>query len=204
MDLNVGCGDHHQPGWLNIDINPVTGPDIAATLAALPFPDNLFDTVYAGHVLEHLDFDTEVPAGLAEIGRVLRPDGTLCLVGPDVDLADTLFDTDTARGARYGAGRWTGDVHQWACTESLLVDAARHAGFDTHPTTLGEVADAGWPLVSQVGWQCAIFAVLKGEPDGGHVEGISGRRAATCRPGARYVRPYGATFRPLSTAELPQ
>jgi ubiquinone/menaquinone biosynthesis C-methylase UbiE len=52
-----------------------------ADMLALPFPDSYFDAVFAYTVLHHAghsrhDF-TEVPRALAEIDRVLRPDGKL-------------------------------------------------------------------------------------------------------------------------------
>jgi SAM-dependent methyltransferase len=41
---------------------------------SLPFPDETFDAVVAGELLEHLQFPEEL---VAEAGRVLRPEGVL-------------------------------------------------------------------------------------------------------------------------------
>ncbi|SDW89001.1 class I SAM-dependent methyltransferase [Paenibacillus sp. PDC88] len=49
-----------------------------ADLAALPYPNEQFDTVFCISVLEHLDHPTRLKS-LKEFARVLRPDGRLVL-----------------------------------------------------------------------------------------------------------------------------
>ena len=46
-----------------------------------PFPDGMFDAVFAGEILEHLE-NTDL--SLAEIKRVLKPGGTLVLTTPNL------------------------------------------------------------------------------------------------------------------------
>lgn len=48
----------------------------AGSIHAMPFGDAVFDTVVCSEVFEHLDNDL-LKGGLAEIGRVLKPGGTL-------------------------------------------------------------------------------------------------------------------------------
>jgi ubiquinone/menaquinone biosynthesis C-methylase UbiE len=52
-------------------------PLVRARAEALPFRDGAFDTVLSGLVFCSVD---DVPAGLAEVRRVLRPDGTFRLL----------------------------------------------------------------------------------------------------------------------------
>lgn len=52
-----------------------------ADLRCLPFADDTFDFIFAAHVLEHVDEDTKA---LAEIARVLRPNGIAILPVPIV------------------------------------------------------------------------------------------------------------------------
>ncbi len=50
----------------------------------IPFPDRSFDVVYHSHVLEHLS-KSEASKFLKECSRVLRPQGVLRVVVPDLE-----------------------------------------------------------------------------------------------------------------------
>lgn len=53
--------------------------DYRADLCSMPFPDAAFDFVFASHVLEHVQEDGRA---IAEIARILRPNGTAVLPVP--------------------------------------------------------------------------------------------------------------------------
>jgi SAM-dependent methyltransferase len=78
--LNVGSGDIQIPGYTNVDIK--SGIDARK----LPYADGSVDEVYASHLLEHFDYNGEVPAVLREWVRVLRPGGLLRISVPDVEV----------------------------------------------------------------------------------------------------------------------
>ncbi|HEV2690028.1 MAG TPA: methyltransferase domain-containing protein [Bryobacteraceae bacterium] len=62
---------------------------VQADAAHLPFPDRCFDAVIANHSLEHIH---GLPEALAEIGRVIRPEGSLYVAVPDAStFSDWLF-----------------------------------------------------------------------------------------------------------------
>ncbi|MDP1561082.1 MAG: methyltransferase domain-containing protein [Pirellulaceae bacterium] len=83
--LNVGCGRHFNPAWRNIDVVSYD-PQVEAhdLRLGLPSKPNQYDMVYHSHVLEHL-----TPADgqrlIEECYRVLKPDGVLRIVVPDLE-----------------------------------------------------------------------------------------------------------------------
>jgi SAM-dependent methyltransferase len=75
--------------YLSVDLRPGAA-DVAADITALPFEDGSFDLVLCNHVLEHVEDDRRA---LAEIRRVLRPDGRAVLMHPvDPTLSQTYED----------------------------------------------------------------------------------------------------------------
>ena len=100
--LNLACGKLLRPkeeGWLNADIQQLEGVDIAFNCFVVPWPfeDNQFEHIYAGHIVEHIPHVIrEVQNGrpepiwdmdgffvwFREVYRILKPGGTIELVGP--------------------------------------------------------------------------------------------------------------------------
>ena len=110
--VNLGAG---QPvrGWINLDSSPLFKlprgiHQIAARIGlsrrsldfvnadyawfrwregeTLPFPDNSVCALYCSHVFEHLPAAT-LPSLLAECRRVLKPEGIMRVVVPDLEQA---------------------------------------------------------------------------------------------------------------------
>ncbi len=79
--LNLGCGEHHKEGYVNVDWQPLTKPDVAHNLNVIPYPfeECSFQHIEAFHVLEHLDRPFEI---MREMHRILEPDGTLHIKVP--------------------------------------------------------------------------------------------------------------------------
>ena len=74
--LNLGAGEDRKEGFVNVDWQPGTNPDIVHDLNVFPYPfeDSSFDFIEASHVLEHLDRPFTV---MTEFQRILKPDGIL-------------------------------------------------------------------------------------------------------------------------------
>jgi len=78
-NLYIGGAGRTVPGYVNLDLFPMPGVDLAADAEQLPFPDNLFTRVECDAVLEHVRHPKRV---MAEIHRVLAPGGFAHLVTP--------------------------------------------------------------------------------------------------------------------------
>jgi SAM-dependent methyltransferase len=88
------------------------GPVVAADVTSLPFADKSFDAAVLGEVLEHVEDDR---AGLAEVARVLRPDGVVAL---SVPANPKLFGPSDV---------WAGHVRRYS--RPALIDTCTAAGF---------------------------------------------------------------------------
>lgn len=140
LALNLGAGEgtkppfSHAPApWINIDIRSSTRPDVVADIRELPFADQSAGRVYAGHVLEHLPFET-VEAALLEILRVLAHGAPLLVVGPDMDKSVPLHAAGRITDERLASNRCHGDdddpcTHSWDCSARLVMASLEEAGF---------------------------------------------------------------------------
>jgi predicted SAM-dependent methyltransferase len=83
--LNAGCGTKFHTDWVNIDINS-SSPHVRSFnfLNGLPYENNYFDVVYHSQVLEHFPKD-KAPHFLSECFRVLKPNGVIRIVVPDLE-----------------------------------------------------------------------------------------------------------------------
>lgn len=160
MKLNLGSGNHYADGWVNIDISEAdeVQPDVVADCRKLPFDS--VDTIYAGHVLEHLPLEDVRPA-INHWLSITKPGGRVLVVGPDCDEADRMLaareiDDEYHSLIEHGAGRWANDVHLWRSSKVGM----RSLCADLFPrfVPVRPLADAGiWPIVSGVGWQFAMM-----------------------------------------------
>ncbi|NOT61093.1 MAG: class I SAM-dependent methyltransferase [Acidobacteria bacterium] len=123
--LDLGCGRNLVPRWLqghaeleaelvacasllvgaDLDLSALRDNRschvrLLATATALPFADGSFDLVTSNMVFEHIE---KPQATLAEIRRVLQPDGTLLIVTPNwLDIVSLM--------AQLVPNRWHGGI----------------------------------------------------------------------------------------------
>ena len=143
--LNAGMGTHYADGWTNCDVweSDTTRPDVrVAEGAPYPFPDDTFDAVYLGHVLEHIPWPEVVPF-LVDMNRIAKPGAPVLAVGPDVYrcihrwrdgkepwhmVASTMEHADVNYQPDREEEVWTAAHHHWNCHADRLVAVMRAAG----------------------------------------------------------------------------
>ena len=85
--LNIACGNIFidNEDWINIDFT-TNSPSIkkADLLSGLPFKNNSFDVIYSSHFIEHIPKE-QLETFLADCLRVLKPNGVIRLVTPDLE-----------------------------------------------------------------------------------------------------------------------
>lgn len=89
--LHIG-GTTACEGWEILNAIPEAWVDHIGQAEDLSrFEGNIFDEIYASHVLEHLGYQSALPAALNEWYRVLKPEGRLMVSVPDLDTLCELY-----------------------------------------------------------------------------------------------------------------
>lgn len=124
--LNLGCGHRFRPGWTNIDFTS-TGEDVIAHHLGqdIPFPDHSFDVVYHSHLLEHFPKQTAQRL-IKECCRVLRPDGVLRVVVPDLEQIARIY-LNALELASSADREWEANYH-WILLELYDQTARNRSG----------------------------------------------------------------------------
>lgn len=92
IQLDIGCGEHKQPGYVGLDIQPLEGVDIVHDWLNIPWPlpDACVLRAIASHVIEHVPRVLYMEGGtrwmfidfMDEVWRVLHPEGQFALAFP--------------------------------------------------------------------------------------------------------------------------
>lgn len=142
MILNIGAGYHGQGDHI-IDLFPF--PNVTAVvdvaIEPLPYLDEMFDMVKAGHILEHIPTQLRWKENgewklrhcrvelMKEIYRVLKPGGQLIAVTPykwpewaqDPTHVDVPWTTESFC---YFCGEWGGNIPGSIATQAYGIDFA--------------------------------------------------------------------------------
>lgn len=144
LALNLGCGDKHLPGYVNVDlvVSRKGRPDVFCDLHHLfHWKPGTVDEILAVHVVEHF-WRWEVLGVVKEWVRVLTPGGKMILECPNLISACEMFLNDPdlysspgKEGQRtmwvfYGDPSWRDAlmVHRWGYTPKSLAALMSEAG----------------------------------------------------------------------------
>jgi predicted SAM-dependent methyltransferase len=137
MKLHIGSRTRAE-GWTSFDIGPGPEVDFVGNCKDLSqFADASVETIYASHVLEHLQYKDELPAALKEWFRVLRPNGTVMISVPDLETLCRLFLHPQLNGDQrffvmrmmFGGETDAHDIHLVGLTFEFLGFFLSQAGF---------------------------------------------------------------------------
>jgi predicted SAM-dependent methyltransferase len=146
MHLHSG-GQERTDGWKVLNVQPGPHVDFVGDLRDLSqFADGSVDNVYASHVLEHVS-QSDVPAVLRGVHRILPPAGKFMISVPDLDVLCHLFISPWASAEMkwhamrmmFGGQMDPHDFHYVGFNELFLRDFLTQAGFSqvTRVASLG-------------------------------------------------------------------
>lgn len=158
--LNIGCGEFPAEGWTNVDLTHPSADIHWNVTEGLPPVDGPIERIYAGHVLEHIEYD-DIPTMLELWLEHPQVSVTtlMAVVGPDCDTAEKWLrqgklTDEQYHEIRYGGGRWVGDDHLWRSTGVETATMLRESGWaPAQPYDLQMLVWDGWPVTSLIGWQ---------------------------------------------------
>jgi SAM-dependent methyltransferase len=144
--VNFGSGPLRLPGWINVDLDASTRPDVVADLVRdVPFATGSVDYVFSEDLIAYLGLEG-CRHFLAECRRILKPHGAARVLTPDfarllrmyVEAPDALVELwRRSVGVALGTGS-AGEVVNLAIRYAghfqydgpMLEAIARDAGFD--------------------------------------------------------------------------
>lgn len=106
VKINLGSGHWKFDGWVNVDIDFESLPDVAADLAGgLPFSSGVARLMHTEDFIDQLELE-KAAEFLKECYRILAPGGVLRVLTPDVQQLANLYLNDPDRLKEL----WTGHV----------------------------------------------------------------------------------------------
>jgi SAM-dependent methyltransferase len=138
--LHLGCGPRRIQGWCGVDARDLDTVDVIADVSTLPgFPDQVAESIYACHVLEHFGH-AEIEPILRRWYSVLKPGGELRISVPDLDRIVRIYHANWKHFQTDGNTPWIGliyggqgdqyDFHKTGFNFCWLSHLLRRCGFE--------------------------------------------------------------------------
>lgn len=128
--LQLACGSHALPGFINIDWRETPATDLLCDIRRLPFPEGSVTEIQCYHALEHFN-RKEAERAVEHWASLLAPGGKLVLEVPDfAGLAKRYLKERDPQLLAYvfSSDRFVGDVHKWGYTAESLKALLEDAG----------------------------------------------------------------------------
>jgi autotransporter strand-loop-strand O-heptosyltransferase len=135
VKLNLGCGSNRMKGYINFDLRLYPeSVDTVGNLLFLPFKTSSIDLIHMSHLIEHISL-YKTSQALIEIHRVLKENGALTVITPDLNSCMELVKNSSDEGKIaninhiYGGQKDGGDFHLNGYTEGMLKLFIERYGF---------------------------------------------------------------------------
>ena len=185
LQLHIGCGPGHLPGWINIDVYPA--PFAMNILWGLPFPDRSVSRVFVSHLLEHLFYPRDVQFLLGELKRALKPGGVVRIVVPNIEQCIAAYANNDRSFVASRRETWS----WWPENATRLEDFLAYAGVGAEPAYLFEAHKYGYDfetlakVLGEAGFEgVRMSAYMQSEDPALRVDDVSA--VAKARYGDRY------------------
>lgn len=97
VKINLGSGHWKLDGWVNVDIDLESQPDVGANLAGgLPFANGVARLMHTEDFIDQLELDNAAEF-LKECHRILAPGGVLRVLTPDMRKLADMYLNDPER-----------------------------------------------------------------------------------------------------------
>ena len=134
LKLNLGCGHVPLSDYINIDRRELSGVDVIADVAALPFEKSEVDEIFSAHVLEHFPQEQLRRELLPYWKSLLKPGGVFRAVVPDAEFmikeyCNNKYPYAHLREVTFGSQDYDGDFHFNMFSRDQLSELLTEAGF---------------------------------------------------------------------------
>lgn len=160
--VNIACGPHGKPDWVNLDIYNQPHLTIRAdTRCKLPLADNSCLGIHVEHFLEHLDpIDEDMPF-LLDCHRCLQPNGILRMITPDIESYTRAYlepgwDLFKKLGCDEAEPEKAFRTKMEALNYIFLQEGAHLGGYDAETLEL-ILKEAGFSRVNRFSWRTGDF-----------------------------------------------
>jgi len=160
IKVNFGSGPFPLDGWINVDLDAACRPDLVADFGRpLPFAAGAVDFIFTEDTIACIGLDA-ARAFLRECRRILRPDGAMRVLTPDLAKLMRMYLEEPARlvdlwNRTVGVPVTTGTACE---VVNLAMELAGRFQFDSS-TLIGLARDAGFEAV-RVGYRDSRFEAL--------------------------------------------